>query len=80
MRKNGKQLATLGPGDFCGEISLLQGTPASADVAALRQGRCLKLGKEHFLKLVSQDFLTGMAIERTLDRRVVQLKKQGGAK
>ena len=80
VRKNGKQLATLGPGDFCGEISLLQGTPASADVAALRQGRCLKLGKEHFLKLVSQDFLTGMAIERTLDRRVVQLKKQGGAK
>jgi CRP-like cAMP-binding protein len=80
VRKNGKQLATLGPGDFCGEISLLQGTPASADVSALRQGRCLKLGKEHFLKLVSQDFLTGMSIERTLDRRVVQLKKQGGTK
>lgn len=80
VRKNGKQLATLGPGDFCGEISLLQGTPASADVAALRQGRCLKLGKDHFLKLVSQDFLTGMSIERTLDRRVVELKKQGAGK
>ncbi len=80
VRKAGAQVATLGPGDFCGEISLLQGTAASADVAALRHSRCLKLGKESFLQLISRDFLTGMTIERTSDKRVVQLKKKGAAK
>ncbi|NDD36930.1 MAG: hypothetical protein EB082_00715 [Verrucomicrobia bacterium] len=77
--KKGAQVATLGPGDFCGEISLLQGTAASADVAAIRNSRCLKLGKESFLQLISRDFLTGIAIERTSDRRVVELRKKGGA-
>jgi CRP-like cAMP-binding protein len=80
VRKGGAQVATLGPGDFCGEISLLQGTAASANVAALRHSRCLRLGKESFLQLVSRDFLTGMAIERTSDKRVVALKKKGAAK
>ena len=80
VRKAGQQVATLGPGDFCGEISLLQGTAASADVAALRNSRCLKLGKDSFLQLVSRDFLTGVAIERTSDKRVVALQKKGAAK
>ncbi|MEQ2009486.1 MAG: cyclic nucleotide-binding domain-containing protein [Limisphaerales bacterium] len=80
VRTAGAQVATLGPGDVCGEISLLQGTAASADVAALRNSRCLKLGKDSFLQLVSRDFLTGMAIERTSDKRVVALKKKGAAK
>ncbi|MFA6543141.1 MAG: cyclic nucleotide-binding domain-containing protein [Limisphaerales bacterium] len=78
VRKGGRQVAVLGPGDFCGEISLLQGTAASADVAALRHSRCLRLGKESFLQLVSRDFLTGLSIERTSDRRVVALRRRGG--
>ena len=78
VRKKGANVATLGPGDFCGEISLLQGTAASADVAAVRNSRCLKLGKESFLQLVSRDFLTGLSIERTSDKRVVELRKKGG--
>jgi len=80
VSKGGAQIATLGPGDFCGEISLLQGTAASANVAASRHSRCLRLGKESFLQLVSRDFLTGMAIERTSDERVVALKQKGAAK
>ncbi len=78
VRKSGMPVATLGPGDFCGEMSLLQGTPASADVAALRKGRCLKLAKGDFLRLVSQDFMTGTAIEQTSDRRALELQKRGG--
>lgn len=80
VARGGQPVATLGPGDFCGEISLLQGTAASADVAAVRNSRCLKLGKDSFLQLVSRDFTTGLSIERTSDKRVVALRKKGAAK
>ncbi len=48
---------------------LLKGGTATAEVAAVHSGRCLKLGKEKFLKFVSQDFLTGLAIETALETR-----------
>lgn len=40
---NGAQRATLGRGDFFGEISALLGDPPAADVAALHPLRCLVL-------------------------------------
>lgn len=80
VRKAGARVATLGPGDFFGEVSLLQGTVASADVVAVRNSRCLKLGRDSFLQLVSRDFTTGMAIERASERRVSALKKKGAAR
>ncbi len=70
VRKDGSSVAALAHGDFCGEISLLHDTPATATVAATRTGRCLRLGKEKFLKFVSQDFLTGLAIETALESRL----------
>jgi CRP-like cAMP-binding protein len=68
--KQGALCATLGPGDFCGEISLLRDVPATAEVVAQKQGRCLKLPKEQFLEFVSRHFLTGLAIERALEERL----------
>ncbi len=76
VRKKGQACATLGPGDFCGEVSLLRNQPASAQVSALKAGRCLRLGKTDFLKLMSEDFLTGLAIENVLDLRTAP----GGAR
>ena len=78
--KAGQRVATLGPGDFCGEISLLQGSAASANVTALRNGRCLKLDRASFLHLVSHDFLTGLTIERASDNRSVTLRKKAATK
>lgn len=40
---NGTQRATLGRGEFFGEISVLLGEPPAADVVALRPLRCLVL-------------------------------------
>lgn len=70
VRKQGAACATLGPGDFCGEISLLRDVPATADVTALGDGRCLRLSKEKFLPFVSQHFLTGLTLERALESRL----------
>ncbi|MBG87609.1 MAG: hypothetical protein CMO80_12010 [Verrucomicrobiales bacterium] len=70
VTKAGKEVARLGPGDFCGEISLLRGAPANAQVVAARPTRCLRLDKTGFLDLVSQDFVMALALDREADRRV----------
>ena len=43
VRVDGDDLATLGKGDFFGEVSVLLGEPPTADVVALRPLRCLVL-------------------------------------
>jgi|SRR5665213_66430 len=54
--ENGKEivLATLAPGNFFGEISLLDGGPRTATVRTLADTTLLSLGREDFLR-----FLTG---------------------
>jgi CRP-like cAMP-binding protein len=44
VRVDGRDLATLGRGDFFGEVSALLGDPPTADVVATRDMRCLVLG------------------------------------
>jgi CRP-like cAMP-binding protein len=43
VRVDGSDLATLGKGDFFGEVSVLLGEAPTADVVALRPLRCLVL-------------------------------------
>ncbi len=43
VRIDGQTRATLGRGEFFGEVSVLLGEPPTADVVALRQLRCLVL-------------------------------------
>jgi CRP-like cAMP-binding protein len=43
VRVDGSDLATLGRGDFFGEVSVLLGDPPTADVVATRPMRCLVL-------------------------------------
>ena len=71
VRRQGKPCAVLGPGEFFGEISLLRGTTAVADVVALGDGRCLKLGREPFLAFVSGNLVTGLAVEEALEARLM---------
>ncbi|MDR7549459.1 MAG: cyclic nucleotide-binding domain-containing protein [Armatimonadota bacterium] len=52
VRIDGETRATLGRGDFFGEVSVLLGEPPTADVVALRPLRCIALAGpeiEHFL-------------------------------
>jgi CRP-like cAMP-binding protein len=43
VRVDGRDLATLGRGDFFGEVSVLLGEAPTADVVAMRSMRCLVL-------------------------------------
>ena len=48
----GKRLATLGPGDVVGELSLIDGQPRSATVTALTDLEVLELDRRDLLKLL----------------------------
>jgi CRP/FNR family cyclic AMP-dependent transcriptional regulator len=54
VRSEGKVLSKLGPGQYFGEMSLLDGQPRSADVVALEPLRCLALTPWSFKSVVSE--------------------------
>ena len=53
VRTDGRVLSRLGPGQFFGEMSLLDGRPRSADVVALEPSRCLALSSWNFNGIIS---------------------------
>jgi CRP-like cAMP-binding protein len=53
VRSDGKVLSRLGPGQFFGEMALLDGQPRSADVVALEPSKCLALTSWSFKSIVS---------------------------
>jgi CRP-like cAMP-binding protein len=54
VRSDGQVLSKLGPGQFFGEMSILDGQPRSADVVALEPTRCLALTSWSFKSIVSE--------------------------
>jgi CRP-like cAMP-binding protein len=54
VRSDGKVLSKLGPGQFFGEMSVLDGQPRSADVVALEPSRCLAMSSWSFKSIVSE--------------------------
>ena len=73
-------IATLRPGDFFGELSLLDGAPRSATATALEPSETLVLPRNAFFQLVDQDIglrnalLTGLVRElRRLTGHVEEL-------
>jgi len=72
------RLQTLGPGDFFGEMSLLDGAPRSASVVAETSMQVTVFNRREFVQLVEvsprivMKLLTTMARRlRTVDERVV---------
>ena len=61
VRSDGKVLSKLGPGQFFGEMSILDGQPRTADVVALQPSRCLALTAWSFKSIVSNH--PGMALK-----------------
>ena len=70
-RKRGK----MGPGDFFGEMSLLDGEPRSATVVAETGLRMLVIDGKHFWELLKEVPELTYTIMATLSRRVRQAEK-----
>jgi CRP-like cAMP-binding protein len=63
-------LALLKPGDFFGEMSLLDGGPRSADVVALEDTTLAVLGRDAFLRHLEARPLTAIRIMKELSGRL----------
>jgi CRP/FNR family transcriptional regulator, cyclic AMP receptor protein len=55
IRSDGTTIAKLGPGQFFGEMSVIDNQPRSADVVAIEPSRCLILSAWSFNALISEN-------------------------
>jgi CRP/FNR family transcriptional regulator, cyclic AMP receptor protein len=68
--RDGDELARLGPGDFFGEMSVIDGLPRVAQVIATTATSCLALASWEFERLVLDHPTIGLAILRGLSARL----------
>jgi CRP-like cAMP-binding protein len=70
--EDGKEitLALLGPGEFFGELALLDGEPRSSDAVAMDAGACLLLERNEFLQFVEERPRVAHRVMEVLSRRL----------
>ncbi len=71
--RDGETLAELGPGDFFGELSVLDGMPRNAQVLSTEPTTCLALASWDFEAVVRDQPSVALAILRELAGRLRQL-------
>jgi CRP-like cAMP-binding protein len=65
----------LHPGDFFGEMALIDGGPRSATIIAKTAVRAMKLPRRSFITALEQDVRIGLAIMAVLAGRIRQLER-----
>jgi CRP-like cAMP-binding protein len=70
VSQNGRPVATLGPGEYFGEIALLHDVPRVASVTAVSPTTLLALDRVEFLEAVTGDPVTREAAEATVQERL----------
>jgi CRP/FNR family cyclic AMP-dependent transcriptional regulator len=68
--RDGETLAELGPGDFFGELSVLDGKPRNAMVVSTQATVCLALASWDFEAVVAEQPSVALAILRELAGRL----------
>ena len=68
--RDGTTIATLGPGDFFGELSVLDGRPRVAQVIADGETTCLALATWDIEAVVNEQPSVGLALARGLAERL----------
>ena len=81
VRQNGpngeREISTLKPGDFFGEIGLLTGTPRNATVRATAPTEVLELDADGFKDLVESSQLTKDRVRTSMEERLAKAGPKG---
>ncbi len=72
-------LSILGPGEFFGEMGLIDDAPRSASVVTLEPCELLYLSKRDFKKCLAENFEMAMAVMRGLVRRLREADRKIGS-
>jgi CRP/FNR family transcriptional regulator, cyclic AMP receptor protein len=75
--RDGQTIATLGPGDFFGELSVLDGRPRVAQVIAVGETTCLALATWDLESVVNEQPSVALALLRGLAERLRNLTEAG---
>lgn len=70
VRRNGRNIATLGPGEVAGEMALLDDGPRSADLIAEEDSVVLYIARRDFGGLVEQNAKLASKVLRSLAARL----------
>ncbi len=74
--RDGEEVAILGPGEFFGELSVLDGLPRVAQVVAIERTRCLALATWDFEQALLDSPTLALAILRGLAARLRSVTEQ----
>jgi CRP/FNR family transcriptional regulator, cyclic AMP receptor protein len=74
--RGGEEVAVLGPGEFFGELSVLDGLPRVAQVAAVEPTRCLALASWDFEQALLDSPTLALSILRGLATRLRSVTEQ----
>jgi CRP-like cAMP-binding protein len=77
VERQGRELAVLGPGQFLGEMSLVDEGPRTATATATTDGRLLVMGHREFHSLLDNYPSIETCVLRALARRIRQLDPDG---
>jgi CRP-like cAMP-binding protein len=69
---HGEQVATLGPGDFFGELALLDAGPRNATVTAQTDVRVLVVSRQEFAGLLEEDPIVAVRMLPAIGARLRQ--------
>ena len=72
-------LSILGPGEFFGEMGLIDDSPRSASVLAIEPCELLSISKRDFKKCMAENFEMSMAVMRGLVRRLREADRKIGS-
>jgi len=73
VKRNGRAITTLGPGDYFGELALLDGGPRTASVVAETPITLLVLGQREFTGLLDEVPGLALKIMKVLAERIRDL-------
>ena len=75
LERAGKEFQRIGPGEYLGEMALIDNEPRSASATALTDVELVPVSEKQFLFLVSQTPNFALKVMRTLARRLRTMNK-----